>query len=333
LTSEFRLTFIAPHQDTATAGGVFAIEQFAAHLASVMKVSLVVRQGETRPLDGVTVTRSETLSADTLPDADATILYINAPNSDGFFTLPPSKGERLLFLQGFRILGDEMIRSRLRLGLGVLCCSSWLAEEARSFGSPSWHVPYGLDFDTFFPGPPATERPNVVSMLCHRIDWKGTSDGLAALSLVKEARPETELRLFGVEPPGFTSTFLSHPSRPQVADLLRQSAVFVCPSWEEGFGMPGLEALACGAALATTDTKGSRDYAFHDQTALVSPPRAPALLAENISRLLDDVQLRERLCAGGLEYARAHYKPWPDAARVFGDAVLEGASHDPEGGS
>ena len=38
--------------------------------------------------------------------------------------------------------------------------------------------------------------------------------------------------------------------------------------------MPGLEALACGTALATTDTKGSRDYALHEKTALDQPAAA-----------------------------------------------------------
>jgi glycosyltransferase involved in cell wall biosynthesis len=317
----FRVTFITPHLETGSAGGVYAIQQFASNLAPVMNVSLVVHRGDPQPLEGVEVYRSDTLLDDTLPDADATILYINAPNSDAFFTLAESKGERLLLFQGYRILGDELVRSRLRLGLRVLAVSRWLVEEARHYGSPASYTPCGLDPAIFFAGPPASNRRNIVSMLCHRIDWKATPDGLAALSMVKEARPETELRLFGIEPPDFDCTFLSHPSRTDVASLLRESSIFVCPSWEEGFGLPGLEALACGAALATTDTKGSRDYAVHGETALVSPPRAPALLAENIVKLLDDVQLREKLGTNGVKYVQEHYKPWPEAAQAVGRAL------------
>ena len=51
--------------------------------------------------------------------------------------------------------------------------------------------------------------------------------------------------------------------------------MLVLPSWEEGLGLPGIEALACGAALARTDTKGGRDIALDGETALVTPPAAP----------------------------------------------------------
>ena len=58
--------------------------------------------------------------------------------------------------------------------------------------------------------------------------------------------------------------------------MLREAAVLVLPSWEEGLGLPGIEALACGAALASTDTKGGRDYALAGETApahSTAPPR------------------------------------------------------------
>src|SRR5206468_2058059 len=116
--------------------------------------------------------------------------------------------------------------------------------------------------------------------------------------------------------------FLHRPSRAEIGELFRQSAVFVCPSWEEGVGMPSLEAMACGAALATTDTKGSRDYATHGRTALVTPPRQPGRLAESILALLGDVPLRQRLSNAALRLVPRLYRPWPEAAAAFARAVL-----------
>jgi glycosyltransferase involved in cell wall biosynthesis len=163
-------------------------------------------------------------------------------------------------------------------------------------------------------------------MMSHPTSWKGTDDGIAALAKVKKARPETEIVLFGLEQPEFRSNFVPLPSRAEVAELLRRSAIFVCPSWEEGFGLPGLEALSCGAALATTDTKGSRDYAIHGETALVSDPRKPDVLADSVLKLLDDVELRRALYSNGLEYTQAHFKPWPEAARVMGNALISSSA-------
>jgi glycosyltransferase involved in cell wall biosynthesis len=99
--------------------------------------------------------------------------------------------------------------------------------------------------------------------------------------------------------------------------------VHVVSSWEEGFGLTGAEAIACGAALATTDTKGSRDYALHESTALVSPPRDPEALAHNVLRLLDDLDLRRRLVATGQRQLCTVMPPWPEAARRMAFALLE----------
>ena len=44
--------------------------------------------------------------------------------------------------------------------------------------------------------------------------------------------------------------------------------VFAVGSWFEGFCQPGLEALACGTSLVTTDNGGCREYAVHEETTL-----------------------------------------------------------------
>jgi glycosyltransferase involved in cell wall biosynthesis len=103
--------------------------------------------------------------------------------------------------------------------------------------------------------------------------------------------------------------------------VLRRAAVLVLPSWEEGLGLPGIEALACDAALATTDTNGGRDYALDGETALVSPPRNPDLLADSVIRLLREPPLRARLTVRGREQVLATYPPWPEATADFARAL------------
>jgi glycosyltransferase involved in cell wall biosynthesis len=326
----FTVTFTVPHQ-MPTAGGVYAIQQFARNLTSMMDVNLVVRRGDPKPLPGVSMHSSETFSPAEIPDADAIVLHINAPESDAFFELPDSKGEQLLLFQGYSDLGSEMVRERLSLGLRVLAVSGWLVKEAEGFGARVIHTPLGLDREIFHPGPPTDLRPAVVAMKSHPTYWKGTADGIAALQRVKQARPDVELRVFGAreraEPLPLPHTYLALSSQAEVAELFRASLVYVCPSWEEGFGMPGLEALACGTALATTDTKGSRDYALDGETALVSPPRDPEQLAQNVLRLLEDLELRRSLCARGIDLAQTRFHGWRQAAEVMGRALKGNRSH------
>ncbi len=65
--------------------------------------------------------------------------------------------------------------------------------------------------------------------------------------------------------------------------------------------MPAMEAMACRSALVTTDTGGSRDYALHGQTALVSLPKEPGELAKNLAILLEDNSRLELLSENGFK--------------------------------
>jgi glycosyltransferase involved in cell wall biosynthesis len=314
---DYTVTFLTPHQRSST-GGVYSIQQFAAHLAARMRVNLVVQRAEPSSLAAVTTYHSETLAPDEIPDADAIVLGINADDSERFFDFPDSKGERLLLFQGYKALESDLVNERLRRGLRVMAISNWLVDRARRHGAEAFYTPVGLDSEIFFPGRPNLERGATVAMKLHPTYWKGTADGLGALARVKKELPETEIRLFAVappsEPPPFEHEFLPLQTQADVASLFRDSAIFVCPSWEEGFGMPGLEALACGTALATTDTKGSRDYAFDRETALVSPPRDAEALARNVLALLERDELREALTTRGTSLARERFGSWHDAA-------------------
>ena len=86
-----------------------------------------------------------------------------------------------------------------------------------------------------------------------------------------------------------------------VNSVYNGSSIYVCPSWQEGFGLPPAEAMACGCAIAVTDSGGVRDFADHEVTALISPPKQPAALAANVIRLLEDNDLRIRLAEAGHE--------------------------------
>jgi hypothetical protein len=305
---------------------VYTIEQFARHCAALTTVHLVVAKGPSRPVPGVSVHGAEDYERRALPRADA--LLVPADLRDGYelLGLAADRGRPIVFLQGYGTPGDPYVSYNLELADTVLAGSGWLADEAVRAGCRANLIRYGLDRGIFQPGPPTEGRSDVVAMMTSPMTWKGTADGLAALARVREAHRGVTVKLFGSEDPGDPQAeFLAAPpaQRPQIAALMREAAVLVCPSWEEGFGLPGVEATLSGAALATTDTKGGRDYAFHDRTALVSAPRDPEALAANVLALLRDVALRRRLLEEGLATVDRLYPPWPQAAAGFVAAVEE----------
>ena len=69
-------------------------------------------------------------------------------------------------------------------------------------------------------------------------------------------------------------------------------AIFIGPSWAEGWPLPPAEAMQCGAAPCLTDIGGHREYGIAGKTALLSPPKEPGALAQNILTLVRDNAMR-----------------------------------------
>jgi len=90
---------------------------------------------------------------------------------------------------------------------------------------------------------------------------------------------------------------LGHVSDEAVAVLVRRAAVVAYPSLEEGFGLPALEAMACGAPLVTTARSVMAEVAR--DAALLVEPSSPVELAEAIDAVLDGGEEVERRSRSG----------------------------------
>lgn len=92
--------------------------------------------------------------------------------------------------------------------------------------------------------------------------------------------------------------------------LLRRASVLVVPSWEEGFGIPALEAMTIGLPVVAAN-RGSLPEVLGDAGILVDP-QDPVGFATGIMRLLDDEALRSAMAERGL--ARARDFSWTTSA-------------------
>ena len=120
------------------------------------------------------------------------------------------------------------------------------------------------------------------------------------------------VRLLGYLPPG------------ELPELYAAAEMLVFPSLFEGFGLPLVEAMACGCPVVCTDATSLPEIA--GGAALLFEPGSPEALADRVAEVLEEPDLRRRLRAAGL--ARAAEFRWDRAARetvaVYRRAASEG---------
>ncbi len=108
-----------------------------------------------------------------------------------------------------------------------------------------------------------------------------------------------------------------------LAVLYRLASVFVFPSLYEGFGLPPIEAMACGTPVVTSNVSSLPEVV--GDAALLVDPYDPESIADGMRQLLTNAELRATLCARGL--AQACKYSWQQSIEqvheIYGE-VLQG---------
>ncbi len=109
--------------------------------------------------------------------------------------------------------------------------------------------------------------------------------------------------------------FLGPVNDLELTILYSLADVFAFPSFYEGFGVPPIEAMACGAPVITSNTSSLPEVV--GDAALTIDPHNTDELAKAITRLIGDEKLREELRQRG--YKRAQMYTWPKSAQKMLD--------------
>ena len=210
---------------------------------------------------------------------------------------------------------------------GVLICVSQVTagrlQECCEVRAPVVVAPHGVDHRRFSPSEPSEgvdraalaalgvplDRP-LVAFVGTLEPRKGVVPLVAAFDHLADTDPDPVLVLGGQPGWGMAETERAvaaarHPERivrtgylpdEAVPALLRRAAVVAYPALEEGFGLPALEALACGAPLVTTEGTAMAEVARG--AALLVPPGDVSALVSALGVALEGGHTTERRALG-----------------------------------
>jgi glycosyltransferase involved in cell wall biosynthesis len=191
----------------------------------------------------------------------------------------------------------------------------------------------GVDTTTFYPrhtkAVDSRGKP-VIMAIIRRARFKGSDIALKTLNTINKEIPihailvsegnAVEQFLEKVKPE-FTYTVFKDVNDEMIAKLYSSADVFIFTSYKESFGLPPLEAMACGVPVVTTDCGGIRDYAVDGYSALIVPPGDPKAVADAVLKILKNDKLREKLIEHGIETAKQW--TWDKVVDKFEQAIRE----------
>jgi glycosyltransferase involved in cell wall biosynthesis len=195
----------------------------------------------------------------------------------------------------------------------------------------------GIDHDVFHPDTTVKRETGlIVTTASADVPIKGLDVLIDALARVAAARPKARLHIVGqlrdgpakrqIEAHGLAGriTTSHNLSREDVADLYRRAHIVACPARFEGFGFPAAEAMACGAAVVSSD--GGALPEVVGKAGLVAPVGDAGAMADHLGRLLDTPAEAARLGEQAAARARAEFN-WSAhalaASRLYAEALAE----------
>jgi len=152
-------------------------------------------------------------------------------------------------------------------------------------------------------------KPRILVTSPFEIDWKGVRTALEAVRRLRRRGSNCELVRLSQWPLSNderaileADEFHCHLRPADVVRLMRSCHLLLAPSWQqEGFGLPVLEAMACGVPTVASDIDAFRDWT--DGAAPLVPAEDPDALAEAAFEVLRSPSRWRELRDHGLQVA------------------------------
>lgn len=239
---------------------------------------------------------------------DADIIIATAMETvDPVIKLSEKKGEKFYFIQGFENwkYTDEEVYKTYSAGMTNIVVAKWLKEIVDEHSFYVSHLISNCIDTTVFCNRYGKRRDHSIVFHYRSAECKGPEYALKAIEKLHDKYSDLLVEVISTEdrPENLPDFCLFHRSisTREIAEINNRTEVFMCTSVEEGFGLPGLEAMACGCAVASFEYKGVLEYAVDGENALLSPIKDVESLVANIVKLFDNDTIRNNIIENGVQ--------------------------------
>jgi glycosyltransferase involved in cell wall biosynthesis len=240
-------------------------------------------------------------------------------------------GAKAYFIHGYEVFGGPSWRvdNTYRLPARHITVSRWLAGlmQERFGRTDAAVVPNGIDPQLFFARARERGSPPTVGMIHSPAPLKQSAVAMEAIRRVQASMPELRVLCFGTHKPPAEHLprnfrFVHRPVQSATPDLYRACDCWILASTTEGFGLPGLEASACGVPVVSTRCGGPEDYIVDGSTGHLVPVGDVEAIAARVRDILTMPALAWRAMSARAAASTQSYR-WEKSAKLLETALRE----------
>lgn len=276
----------------------------------------------------VTVIPVLSINDSTVRDADITIASA-WPTAFSVDKLSDKKGKKVYFIQDYEIWNNkELGQMSYELDLYKITISKWIRKKIMSqLGGKELPIVYdGLDLEVFNFRKKLRNSGDEFEflMLYHNLSKKGVVDGIKAFENIRKEYPKIRLRMFGMDKspniPDYVNYYYN-PSKELLKELYNSSDVFIFPSYEEGWGLTPLEAMASNCAVVGYNVGCMIDIGTNGENVLISEPKDVYSLEQNLRKLICNRDYAQKIADKGQRSVQKF--AWDKCTIKFEEVLME----------
>lgn len=203
---------------------------------------------------------------------------------------------------------SSIAHKALTSGIPIISTNSSVTNKYKNYVVGQIPLSINNNFFKCYIPPEKRDDKNILLPL-RRQAYKGARLGLEIISSIHKEDPTITIHSFGDLPQSTVPEYVHHHgivNSERLLELYNQVSIFILPSLVEGYGLTALEAMACGAALVTTDNEGIREFVKNGINGIVSKQFDPLEIEGLVEELLSNKQYRYKLAQEGIKTGVRH---------------------------